>query len=125
LAASDVEGGLYVWDIPSKKMVYQLAQTKTEYRWVRAFRPDGKVIVLTTMPREEGRPVRDPDPADLPQPRVRLVELASGKEVETLVCPNGFLVNAAFTPDGKYLAVGATGGVLLFDMSSKAGAAGR
>ena len=68
-----------------------------------------------------------PDPLDLPQPRVFLFDLTgAAAEPEVEICPRGFQLGPtggglAFSPDGRTLAVGGTGAVHLFDMTGAAG----
>jgi len=81
------------------------------------FSPDGKrlAILATRIPMSAMRQ-RDPDPLDFPQSRIYVYDLATDASPKVLVCPQGFVVHMAFAPDGKHLAVGASGGVLLFDL---------
>ncbi len=71
------------------------------------------------MPKFEGAEerVREPDPQDYPQPRVTLYDLAGKNPPRTLVAPHGFVGGVAFSPDGKTLAFGTSGGVRLFDLT--------
>jgi hypothetical protein len=62
----------------------------------------------------------DPDPLDLPQPRVFFFDLAKGGEVAEIVCPHGWPGGVAFSADGKVLAVGGAGAVHLFEVASGA-----
>ncbi len=81
------------------------------------FHPGGKWITVPTqvVPKEE---LRKREPDDLPQPRIHLIDLASGQILETLVAPQGFVTTLAFSPDGKTLATSGKGAVLLWDFSS-------
>lgn len=81
------------------------------------FHPSGKWIVVPTQVLSPGRE-REPDIEDLPQPRIQLIELATGNILETLVAPQGYLTSLAFSPDGKKLATSGKGAVLLWDFSS-------
>jgi WD40 repeat protein len=61
----------------------------------------------------------EPNPKDLPQPRVFVLDLESdaGKPAEVLIAPHGYLGAVAVSPDGKTVAFGGSGGVHLFDVS--------
>ena len=58
----------------------------------------------------------EPDPLDLPQPRVSLIDLAGNTPVQVLVAPHGYTGGLAFSPNGKTLAFGGAGAVHLFDL---------
>jgi WD40 repeat protein len=83
----------------------------------RVFSPDSKwlAVIAQRFPDNLGR---DPDPRDLPQPRIHLIEVATGEIRETLVAPQSFMWSAAFSPDGRTLATGGQGKVLLWDVSN-------
>ncbi|MFO0808244.1 MAG: WD40 repeat domain-containing protein [Gemmataceae bacterium] len=81
-----------------------------------AFRPDGKLVTLLTRPRIADNNRRDPSAEDYPQPKILLIDAATGDLRATLVLPQCFSRALAFSPDGKTLAVGGPGQVLLFDV---------
>jgi WD40 repeat protein len=83
----------------------------------RVFSADSKwlAVIAQRFPDNLGR---DPDPRDLPQPRIHLIEVATGEIRETLVAPQSFMWSAAFSPDGRTLATGGQGKVLLWDVSN-------
>jgi WD40 repeat protein len=54
-----------------------------------------------------------------------LVDSASGEIRETLVAPQGFARSLCFSPDGKTLATGGLGRVLLWDLSRAPGTGAR
>ena len=68
-------------------------------------------------PRADQDRIRDLDPRDLPQPRITLFDLAGDKPPRTLIAPHGYRGALAFSPDGKTLAFGTSGGVRLFDLA--------
>lgn len=107
----------YVWDAATGKVALTLRLGEKGYTSFVAVSPDGRRAAAVGRPelnREDYG--RDPDPADLPQPRVVLYDLTTGKVADTLVCPHGIPGRATFSPDGKVLAVGGSGAVHLFDV---------
>jgi hypothetical protein len=60
---------------------------------------------------------REPDPEDLPQPRVSLLDLTGNSAPRVLVAPHGYTGSLAFSPDGRLLAFGGAGAVHLFDVT--------
>ncbi|MGL4552640.1 MAG: WD40 repeat domain-containing protein, partial [Gemmataceae bacterium] len=113
-------GPLRIWDVRTGKMVdgvpvgeFQLCRT--------AASADGKRIAVACLPKLDPGLGRDPDPADLPQPRVLLVEFLAGGKHSTRwdILPAGAVGGVAFSPDGGTLAVGSSGGVHLLDVSAR------
>jgi len=56
-------------------------------------------------------------PEQIGQPRIILIEVATGKVVDTLVSPHAFLGGFAFSPDDKTLASSGRGCIHLWDIS--------
>ncbi len=85
-----------------------------------AFSPDGRWMAISTAVYPEGA-TEVPSPEDLPQPRIHLIEVATGEMCETIICPQEHSGALAFSPDGKTLASTGTGRVLLWDLSAPLG----
>jgi WD40 repeat protein len=82
------------------------------------FSPDGKHLAIITRIALEGAD-SDTDPLDRPQPRIHVIDVASGEVRQTLVAPQGFSDTLCFSPHGQTLAVGNQGRVLLWDVSQR------
>jgi WD40 repeat protein len=117
LAAASDEGRLFLYDVPARKLARVHAVGTEIGLREPVFSPDGKTLAVAGMeiPKEFER-ASDPDPFDLPQPRVFLFDVISGGPPEVLVCPHGYVGQLAFSPDGRTLALGSYGCVLLFDV---------
>jgi WD40 repeat protein len=117
---SDGKGEYRVWDVAAKKVVRTVKLG--DWSWRQQVSPDGKWLAVAWMPNfDEVRAAgREPDPLDLPQPRVTLYNMAdeTAKPV-VLICPHGFVGSLAFRPDGQQLAFGSAGGVHLFDLTKR------
>ena len=87
-----------------------------------AFSKDGSWLAVPAqvLARREGT-VRDPSPDDLPQPKIHCIDVADGRVLETLICPQAWLASTVFSPDGNTLATSGKGEVLLWDFRSPPG----
>jgi WD40 repeat protein len=80
-----------------------------------AFAPDSRTLAGTVgvLGRSESGAV------DRLQPQVVFWDAATGEQRTILTAPPGSLVSLAFSPDGKTLATGGVGVVLLWDVADE------
>jgi WD40 repeat protein len=110
---------LFLFDLPGRKLMKSFPLGEKGFVYPPTFSPDGKwVAVPTLLIPEDAR--NETLAEDLPQPRIHLVEVATGTVRETLVAPQGFPSAVCFSPDGKTLATSGQGRVLLWDLTKPA-----
>lgn len=85
------------------------------------FNPDGRWLAAATQHFPESWTFHKDSTLDLPQPRIHLIEVATGEIRETIVCPQTFMASLCFSPDGQTLATSGPGRVLLWDLSTPPG----
>jgi WD40 repeat protein len=114
---SNKKGG--VWDLAGKKLVKPFAFELSH--WLMAMSLDEGMLATVSIPKVEREldDSRSDDPRDQPQPRVTLYDLAGEAKPQVLITPPGFMGAVAFSPDGKTLAFGSSGGIHLFDLSKR------
>jgi WD40 repeat protein len=116
LAACDQGDTLSVWDVVQRTLVRRHTFKGMWLTRAVAFSPDGKKVAMPARAKTDDDRLGDLEPLDMPQPRVYLFDLTSKAEPEEIVCPHGWAAAAAFSADGKTLAVGGSGAVHLFDV---------
>jgi len=114
---------LYLFNVTDRKLrsTTLLGEGDTTYVKPPVFSPDGNWIAVITQVFPKYLQVRDPAVEDAPQPRIHLIDVATGELRETLIAPQGFTASASFSPDGKTLATGGHGKVLLWDFTTPPG----
>ncbi len=118
VSAMDRDGNVYVWDVAGRKSVFVHRATGAATASSYAISRDGRRAAVAAVPRYDPKSLGpNPDPADRPQPRIELYDLATGKRLGKMVAPHGHAGPMAFSPDGKRLAFAGTGAVHLFDVS--------
>lgn len=117
---------LSLFHVPKRQLLRTIVVgEKTEafqlYASAPVFSPDGKWMVVTTGRYPEKNTDGPLDPRDLPQPRILLIETATGAIRETIIAPQGGGGLPCFSPDGRTLATDGHGRVLLWDMAKMPG----
>lgn len=80
------------------------------------YSPDAKWIALVRQSWPISQSNDDRDVRDTPQPRIHLIDAATGAVRETMVAPPAWMRSLAFSPDGRWLASGGHGKVQLWDL---------
>lgn len=121
VAATLLEGKVFLYDVPNQKLIRVRELGKNTMLREPVFSADGKWLAVPGQPLPEGaKRILKENPLDLPQPRVFLFDLAANREPEVIVAPHGFVGRAAFSRNGRTLALGGYGCVWAFDMSKAA-----
>jgi WD40 repeat protein len=125
-AVSEAETGrsqktLCLFQVPEKKLAKTIKLGgRLERVWPPTFSPDGKCLAVVTQVMPEN--ISWFDARDIAQARIHLIDVAKGEISETLVAPQGIPRSACFSPDGRTLATGGLGRVLLWDLTKRPGA---
>ncbi len=118
-------GSLLIIDLENKKLAHQVMLTKPVSDDVSTtvgqavIHPNGKVatvisrVMPTVVPDVEGERI---NVNKLPRAELHLIDLVTGKIIESNVLPSNYHTICAFSPDGKMLAIGAVGSVQLWNM---------
>jgi WD40 repeat protein len=115
----DGVGNALVWNVAEKKLERTLPMGDGRQSWRLAVSPDSETLAVAWAPKGDAdiENAQDPDPRDLPQPRVSLIDLSGKSPPRVFITPHGYNVGGlTFSPDSKTLAVGGAGAVHLFDV---------
>ena len=120
-ASRSEKSKLVLFDVRSGKVVKTVVLGERAVLSIPAVSPDGKwVAVITQVIPEDSRGF-SVEPENAPQARIHLIDVAAGEVRETLIAPTGFVRSVCFSPDGKTLATGSSGQVLLWDLTRPPG----
>src|SRR5262249_20094755 len=89
--AFDSVGNVLVWDVAAQKLERTLPVAGDRQVYQFAFSPDGKTLAAGWWPKFDADLADDldPDPRDLPQPRVSLIALDGSSPPRILMAPHG------------------------------------
>jgi WD40 repeat protein len=108
----------HIWDATTGALLSTFRFGEKGYVGAVAVSPDGRWAAAVGVPGVSIDDLRrDRELGHDLQPHAVLYELTTGKPVEAIICPTGLANRAAFSPDGKTLAVGGHGAVHLFDIT--------
>jgi RNA polymerase sigma factor (sigma-70 family) len=114
LLSLGADSRVVTWDVNTARELKQLiANPNDGWSWTaQAVRTDGKVLVVTG-----SKPAKDNPLSTTVDPAIRLVDLATGKELQALTA--GELVRSVgLSPDGKLLAADSKDGIRVWETAT-------
>ncbi len=119
LASIAYDEVISLWDVKTSQKTGSNALQKTDFYpetyqllSVSAFSPDGTKLVSF---RVKGNRAFPHAPIRWAEPLVRLSDVRTGRELQTLAAKKGFFSSVTFSPDGKTVAFGASGKIRLWN----------
>jgi WD40 repeat protein len=109
------DGEFHIYDVPTMKRRHLVKFTGQHVGWALAISPDSKWAIVPTTAWVTL--AKDEKLAEPLQSRLNVVDLATGKIIETMMGPNSYFAQSRFSHDGKLLAMGGLGKVYLWDFS--------
>ncbi len=113
-------GKLYLFDTVARELRSTIDFPEATLVHEPIYSPDGQTLAVITQIFPQSRP-GELRAEDLAQPRIHLIDVATGEISETIVAPQGIAAALAFSPDGQTLASTGNGRVLLWDLSTTPG----
>jgi WD40 repeat protein len=116
------EPKVYLFETATGKLARSINLGPPQLAGKVVYSPDGQRLAVMTKPKFDGLAAGLESPQDWPQHRIHLIDLSTAKIGETLISPQSHSFwSLCFSPDGKTLASGGYGEVLLWDVSQPPG----